>query len=197
VVEDLLALVGLSDRANQPVDTLSRGLKQRACLARSLVHDPAVLLLDEPASGLDPRARVEMREILKELQRMGKTIIISSHILPELTELCSMIGIIDHGAMRATGSVGEVIARLTGGRRLRITVIGEQENAAATLGRLPSVRTVDLESGAIEAEYEGDEVTAADILLALTSSGVRVSSFTRVDGGLEDAFMRATSEGVG
>src|SRR5207244_6769925 len=86
IVDDRLALVGMADRKNQLVDTLSRGLKQRVCLARALVHDPAVLLLDEPASGLDPRARVEMREILKELQGMGKTIIISSHILPELTE---------------------------------------------------------------------------------------------------------------
>src|SRR4029077_7906094 len=88
IIDDLLALVGMTERKGQLVDTLSRGLKQRACLARALVHDPGVLLLDEPASGLDPRARVEMREILKELQRMGKTIIISSHILPELTELC-------------------------------------------------------------------------------------------------------------
>src|SRR2546428_11650997 len=103
IADDLLELVGLSDRRDQAVDTLSRGLKQRLCLARALVHDPAVLLLDEPASGLDPRARVEMREILKELQRMGKTIVISSHILPELTELCTMVGIIDQGRQRATG----------------------------------------------------------------------------------------------
>ncbi len=101
IVNDLLELVGLPERRDQAVDTLSRGLKQRLCLARALVHDPAVLLLDEPASGLDPRARVEMREILKTLQGMGKTIVISSHILPELTELCSMVGIIDHGRIIA------------------------------------------------------------------------------------------------
>src|SRR5438128_10877795 len=99
----------MADRKHQLVATLARGLKQRVCLARALVHDPAVLLLDEPASGLDPRARVEMREILKELQGMGKTIVISSHILPELTDLCTMIGIIDRGRMRATGPVREVI----------------------------------------------------------------------------------------
>src|SRR5205823_14652283 len=143
IVEDLLALVGMTERKNQLVDTLSRGLKQRACLARALVHDPAVLLLDEPASGLDPRARVEMREILKELQGMGKTIIISSHILPELTELCTMIGIIDHGRMRATGSVREVIARLTTGRRLRITVIEQKDAAIEVLTPLASVRNVE------------------------------------------------------
>src|SRR2546423_12760096 len=127
IVEDLLALVGMTERKNQQVDSLSRGLKQRVCLARALVHDPAVLLLDEPASGLDPRARVELREILRELQGMGKTIIISSHILPELTELCSMIGIIDNGRMRATGPVREVIARLSSGRRLHFKALGDKE----------------------------------------------------------------------
>jgi ABC-2 type transport system ATP-binding protein len=197
IVEDLLALVGLSDRGNQPVDTLSRGLKQRACLARALVHDPAVLLLDEPASGLDPRARVEMREILKELQGMGKTIIISSHILPELTELCTMIGIIDRGQMRATGPVADVIARLTSGRRLRINALGEKEDAAVILRQIPSIRRVEIEDGAIEVEFEGDDATASDILAVLTRSGIRVSSFSQVDGGLEDAFMRATSEDLG
>jgi ABC-2 type transport system ATP-binding protein len=197
IIDDLLALVGLRDRANQPVDTLSRGLKQRACLARALVHDPAVLLLDEPASGLDPRARVEMREILKELQGMGKTIVISSHILPELTELCSMIGIIDRGQMRATGSVAEVIARLTTGRRLRITVLGEKEAAAVILRPLPSIRNVEIGDDAIEVEFEGDDATASDILAVLTGAAIRVSGFTQVDGGLEDAFMKATSEEVG
>src|SRR5436309_7905032 len=197
IVDDLLALVGMADRKNQLVDTLSRGLKQRVCLARALVHDPAVLLLDEPASGLDPRARVEMREILKELQRMGKTIVISSHILPELTELCTMVGIIDHGRMRATGSVRDVIARLTSGRRLRITVIAGKEAAIEILEPLPAVQHVQAVNGTIEAEYEGDEVTASEILATLTGAGIRVSSFTPVDGGLEDAFLRATSEEVG
>jgi ABC-2 type transport system ATP-binding protein len=197
IVDDLLALVGMTERKHQLVDTLSRGLKQRVCLARSLVHDPAVLLLDEPASGLDPRARVEMREILKELQGMGKTIIISSHILPELTELCTMIGIIDHGRMRAVGSVRDVIARLSSGRRLRITVIDERDAALEILTPLTFVRHAEAVNGAIEAEYDGDEKTASDILGALMGAGIRVSSFTPVDGGLEDAFLRATSEEVG
>jgi len=197
IVNDLLALVGLTERKHQLVDTLSRGLKQRVCLARALVHDPAVLLLDEPASGLDPRARVEMREILKELQGMGKTIIISSHILPELTELCTMIGIIDHGRMRATGSLREVIARRTTGRRLQITVIEQKDAAIEVLTPLASVRNVESVNGTIEAEYEGDESTASDILFALTGAGIRVSSFIPVDGGLEDAFLKATSEEVG
>lgn len=197
VVAQLLDLIGLAERRDQMVDTLSRGLKQRLCLARALVHDPVVLLLDEPASGLDPRARVDMREILKELRRMGKTIIISSHILPELTELCTMIGIIDHGHMQATGSVQEVVQHLSAGRRLRITVVGDSDAAVAVLKPHAAVRNVEIDKGAIEATYEGDESTAADILQALTASGIKVSGFSQVDGGLEEAFMRATSDEVG
>jgi ABC-2 type transport system ATP-binding protein len=194
VVDNLLELVDLADRRDQLVDTLSRGLKQRVCLARALVHDPTVLLLDEPASGLDPRARVEMREILKELRSMGKTIVISSHILPELTELCTMIGIIDRGRMRATGPVQEVIRQLTSGRRLKIAVLGNQSAAIAVLTPMESVREVVVVNGAIEAGYDGDEDTAADILQALTSVGIRVAEFSPLDGGLEDAFLRATAE---
>src|SRR3984893_8416602 len=190
IANDLLELVGLTDRRDQAVDTLSRGLKQRLCLARSLVHDPAVLLLDEPASGLDPRARVEMREILKELQKMGKTIVISSHILPELTELCTMIGIIDEGRMRATGPVQDVIRQLTSGRRLRITVLGQKEEAVALLRPLTMIHAVNTVNGAIEAEYEGDDTTAASILQTLTAAGITVSGFSQLEGGLEDAFMR-------
>jgi ABC-2 type transport system ATP-binding protein len=128
---------------------------------------------------------------------MGKTIIISSHILPELTELCTTIGIIDHGRMRATGSVRDVIARMSTGRRLRITVLGEKDAAEAALTPLPSIRKVEVINGGLEAEYEGDDSTAADILLALTTAGIRVSNFSQLDGGLEDAFMKATSEDVG
>jgi len=196
VADDLLELVGLSDRRDQAVDTLSRGLKQRLCLARALVHDPAVLLLDEPASGLDPRARVEMREILKELQTMGKTIVISSHILPELTELCSMIGIIDQGRMRATGPVQDVIRQLTAGRRLRITVLGQKEEAVAVLKPLAAIHDVTMVNGAVEAQYDGDDAAAAGILQALTAAGIKVSGFSQLEGGLEDAFMKATSEDI-
>jgi ABC-2 type transport system ATP-binding protein len=196
IAGDLLELVGLSDRRDQAVDTLSRGLKQRLCLARALVHDPAVLLLDEPASGLDPRARVEMREILKELQTMGKTIVISSHILPELTELCTMIGIIDQGRMRATGPVQDVIRQLTTGRRLRITVLGQKEEAAAVLRPLTAIHEVLMVNGVIEAAYDGDDDAAAGILQTLTAAGIKVSGFTQLEGGLEDAFMKATSEDI-
>ena len=125
---------------------------------------------------------------------MGKTIVISSHILPELTELCTMIGIIDQGRMRATGSVQDVIRQLTSGRRLRIGVIGRKRAAVALLSRLPSIRDVEVVNGAIEAGYDGEEGTAADILQALTGARIRVSEFSPIAGGLEDAFLRATAE---
>ena len=194
IVGDLLELVGLPERRHSPVNALSRGMKQRLCLARALVHDPAVLLLDEPASGLDPRARVEMREILKELQGMGKTIVISSHILPELTELCSMIGIIDHGKMRATGPVQDVVRSLSSGRGLRIVTLGRHDEALTALKGMPGVLGTELVNGVIEVRYEGDDARAAGILQQLIAAGVTVSSFSQVDGGLEDAFLRATAE---
>ena len=197
IVDDLLELVGLPERRQQAVDTLSRGLKQRLCLARALVHDPAVLLLDEPASGLDPRARVEMREILKTLQGMGKTIVISSHILPELTELCTMVGIIDQGKIRATGPVQDVIRRLTSGRRLRINVLGQREEAIKLLTSMAAVREVQAVEGAIEAQFEGDESAAAAILQAMIGAGMKVSGFSQLDSDLEDAFLKATSEEIG
>jgi len=127
---------------------------------------------------------------------MGKTIVISSHILPELTELCTMIGIIDQGRMRATGPVHDVIRQLTTGRRLRISVLGQKEEAVAVLKPLAAIHEVVTVNGAIEAQYDGDDAAAANILQALTAAGIKVSGFSQLEGGLEDAFMKATSEDV-
>ncbi|MCL6640549.1 MAG: ABC transporter ATP-binding protein, partial [Candidatus Rokubacteria bacterium] len=126
MIGDLLELVDLADKRNAYVAELSRGMQQRLCLAHALVHDPAVLLLDEPASGLDPRARVELRELLRELRALGKTIVVSSHILPELEELCSSLAIIDHGRVLAQGRVAEIEARLRVGSVLRVRVVGDE-----------------------------------------------------------------------
>src|SRR5699024_1668627 len=109
IIDNLLEIVDLSHKKNDYVDALSRGMKQRLCLARSLVHDPSLLILDEPASGLDPRARVEMKEVLKQLQTLGKTVVISSHILPELAEMCTEVGIIHHGTLAAQGTVHDIM----------------------------------------------------------------------------------------
>lgn len=195
VIADLLELVDLADRRDSLVDTLSRGMKQRLCLARALVNDPAVLLLDEPASGLDPRARVEMRGVLQELRSMGKTILISSHILPELTELCSMIGIIDQGQMQATGPVRDVVRGLTPGRRLMIQVLERQADAMTLCQQLPTVQTARLTSDGIEVGFSGDDRAMASLLRSMVSADIPVVSFTRLEAGLEDVFLRLTRGG--
>jgi ABC-2 type transport system ATP-binding protein len=195
VARELLELVDLTDRADDQVDTLSRGVKQRLCLARALVHDPQVLLLDEPASGLDPRARIEMRELIRELRRMGKTILVSSHIVPEVEELCTWIGVIDRGRIVEIGPKADVLRRFAAGRRLRI------EMAGADPGTLASVRAlVDGRPGvtAVEAVEKGLEVDVEEgfvnhlLLRDLVQAGFDVDSFTPTSGSLSDAFMRLT-----
>ncbi len=120
LTDDLLELVNLSDKKEFYVDTLSRGMKQRLCVARALLHNPKLLILDEPSSGLDPRARVEMKELLKNLHSMGKTIVISSHILSELSEMCTSIGIMNHGQLVMAGRIEDIMQQVAGGRRIRI-----------------------------------------------------------------------------
>src|SRR2546429_3437588 len=146
-VNDLLELVDLSSRRDANVETLSRGMKQRLCLARALVHDPEILLLDEPASGLDPRARVELRELMRTLQGMGKTIIISSHILLEMAEMCSEVAIIQGGNLVVSGSMDAVSQRLGKGRQLEIRVLDRIEDAVQMLKETPDISNVSHEEG--------------------------------------------------
>ena len=197
VARELLELVDLSDRRDAQVDTLSRGMKQRLGLARALVHDPSVLLLDEPASGLDPRARVEMKELIRELRRMGKTILISSHILPELEELCTWVGFIDGGRMAAAGPMAEVRDAVVSGRRLRISLAdhGEEELTRAERllrdheGVLNVVRMHDhLEVAVSEAVIDDD------LLALLVGRKVRVRSFALIPGDLSEVFLRLTKD---
>src|SRR2546421_7993653 len=180
IVDDLLALVGMTERKNQLVDTLSRGLKQRLGLARALVHDPAVLLLDEPASGLDPRARIEMKELIRELRRMGKTILISSHILPELEELCTWVGFIDNGRMAAAGPMAEVRDAVVSGRRLRVELAdaGEEEMARAEVILREHEGVLDVERLPDHLEVTvGPQVVDDDLLALLVERKLRVRSF--------------------
>ncbi|HET9901052.1 MAG TPA: ABC transporter ATP-binding protein, partial [Actinomycetes bacterium] len=131
MIGELLEIVGLGEKRDAYVESLSRGMRQRLCLAHTLVHDPVLLILDEPASGLDPRARVEMREILRELRGMGKTILVSSHILPELGELCTGVAIIDHGRVLRSGSIHEIERSLRASALLRIDLLGDEDAIAA------------------------------------------------------------------
>jgi ABC-2 type transport system ATP-binding protein len=195
VASELLELVDLGDRVGDQVDTLSRGMKQRLCLARALVHDPQVLLLDEPASGLDPRARVEMRELIRELRRMGKTILVSSHILPELEELCTWIGFIDEGRMVAAGPMSEVRNQVISGRRLRIELVDDAADALlaaekAIRGR-PGVVGVEFTDSGLQILVE-DSFADQDLLSDLVRRQIAVRSFTQVSGDLAEAFLRLT-----
>lgn len=199
MIGDLLDLVDLADKRDVYVAALSRGMQQRLCLAHALVHDPAVLLLDEPASGLDPRARVELRELLRELRALGKTILVSSHILPELEELCSSIAIIDHGRVLAQGQVAEIEARLRVGSVLRVRAVGDetaQEAARAWFASQPSVALAELgPDGTIELGFAGDDEAAADLLAAAVRAGHRIASFARAVSDLEELFLQVTANG--
>ncbi len=185
----LLELVDLGHKRDDYVEGLSRGMQQRLCLARALVHDPQVLLLDEPASGLDPVARVEMRELLKELARMGKTILISSHILSELADLCTHVGMVSGGRLVREGTVDELlwIAERPG---YALRVLGDPATAAAVLERLPGVGGIVADETGIEFHPDGGEAGAAAALAAVVGAGVAVTHFARVEGSLEETFIR-------
>jgi ABC-2 type transport system ATP-binding protein len=194
-VNDLLELVDLSSKRDANVETLSRGMKQRLCLARALVHDPEVLLLDEPASGLDPRARVELRELLRTLQEMGKTIIISSHILLELAEMCTDIAIIQGGQLVVAGDVEHVTRRIGGGRQIEIRVLERVPETTALLKEIEGISNLTSENGdLLQAEFTGDDRALHSVLARLITEGIPVVSFApRSSGGrLEEVFMSIT-----
>ena len=194
ICNDLLELVDLTDKKNIYVDTLSRGMKQRLCLARSLVHNPDLLVLDEPASGMDPRARVEMKEILRTLRGMGKTILVSSHILTELSELCTSIGIIDKGKVLMSGTVDEIVQKVYHSQRIRVKVIDKVEDALRILKEFPDIGEVNaVGTNIIEADFKGDDAFMSAILIRLVQGNVKVVSFIALDGNLEDIFMKVTA----
>jgi len=197
IVNDLLELVELSPKRDAFVETLSRGMKQRLCLARALVHDPEVLLLDEPASGLDPRARVELRELVRTLQGMGKTIVISSHILADLAEMCTDIAIMQGGRLVVSGDVETVSHRLGGGRLLEIRIL-EPERIPAAMEILKETADINNvtnnEGNLIQAEFGGDDQALTQILQELIKQNIPIISFAPRSGSgrLEEVFMSIT-----
>ncbi|WP_335870427.1 ABC transporter ATP-binding protein [Bacillus sp. 2205SS5-2] len=194
LIPQLLELVNLSHKSDSYVDFLSRGMKQRLCLARSLIHDPEVLILDEPASGLDPRARVEMREILKELKNMGKTIMISSHILPELAEMCDEIGVINEGQLVAHGSVAEIQFKLQADKMIITKVRGLIESAISYFEDDPLISGIesDAETKTISFLYKGGEADQVELLRKAVQNNIPILSFKEVETNLEDIFMEIT-----
>lgn len=195
LIPQLLELVNLSEKADFYVDSLSRGMKQRLCLARCLVHDPELLILDEPASGLDPRARIEMREILKELKSMGKTIIISSHILPELAEMVDEIGVIERGQMIAQGKVQDIQNRMRVRRVLHVRLLDRMEEAAEFMRDRPYVTSLLQENDGLHIQFAGEDKDQADLLQALIAGGFGIVSFNEAQTNLEDVFLEITKGG--
>jgi ABC-2 type transport system ATP-binding protein len=197
LIPRLLALVNLADKADTYVDALSRGMKQRLCLARCLVHDPELLILDEPASGLDPRSRIEMREILKELKALGKTILISSHILPELAEMVDEIGVIERGRLIAAGNVRDIEARMSGGRMLTIRLLDRTsatalEETLVWLESLPYVVNAYRDDGVLSVQFTGDDAQQAELLHRLMERGQQVVTYGEQRMDLEDVFLAIT-----
>ena len=196
----LLELVQLEEKENEYVDALSRGMKQRLCLARSLIHDPKLLILDEPASGMDPRARAEMKGILRTLREMGKTVLISSHILPELAEMCDSLTILDHGELVFSGSVGELSDKMNGNAPLDIRLeegCGENavETAVRCLKEMPEVTEIlQEEPFLLRVRLENGGDMCAEVLRRLIMNGVPVCDFHRAPMNLEKVFMEVTQD---
>lgn len=192
IIDNLLETVDLSHKKDALVDSLSRGMKQRLCLARSLVHDPKLLVLDEPASGLDPRARVEMKEVLKQLQSMGKTILISSHILPELAEMCTEIGIIDKGRLVTQGSMQEILRKVNKQNLMIAKALENQEGLVRALSEFPGVGEIIEMTDHVEFAFTQDTASLAQLLKGLVEKGIPLIAFQEKDGNLEDIFMQVT-----
>lgn len=186
----LLEQIGLEDKEEFYVDGLSKGMKQRLCLARALIHDPEVLILDEPMAGLDPRTRFDFRETLKDLSDQGKTIVLSSHVL---SELCTDVGIIDQGRMALTGSIRDILSQVNSSNPIVITLFGGGTDVALSILKShPSVHTITVKGREIVVRFSGDEQEEAVLLQRLVDAGLLVSGFTREKGSLESLFMQIT-----
>lgn len=192
VINDVLELLDLTYKRDDFVNGLSRGMKQRLCLAKTLVHDPPVLILDEPSSGLDPRARLEVKALLKELRRMGKTILISSHILTELADCCTSIGIIERGRLLMHGPIDDVYRRIQRNRIVEIKVLERFDVALSIIRSMPETLNIQQLDHCLTVELAADDTVLADLLERLLDEGVRIRSFADKDPTLEDVFMMVT-----
>jgi len=192
IVEGVLELTDLVSKQSAAVDSLSRGMQQRLGLARVLIHDPKVLILDEPASGLDPRARIEIRELLRELKRMGKTIMISSHILSELEEICDRVGIIEHGQLVFGGTMEEIRPRLGIHSKVRVKVLGDDRRAIELLTALPQILAAETVGDYLSVTFREGEQTDGIIARTLVNGGVDLVYLQPEQLKLDDAFLKLT-----
>ena len=194
-IAKLLGLMNLSDREDFYVDALSRGMKQKLSLARALIHDPKILILDEPTSGLDPGTRFEFKQIIGELSEQGKTIFISSHILSDISELCTDIGIIDQGHIVMSGRLNEVMKMVTEQNPIVITMAARITEAIRLLKAQSQVRSLSIRGNDIRINYNGSQRKEAELLRMLVEAGLPVRSFSREKGSLEAIFMQLTGHG--
>ncbi|MCR5339550.1 MAG: ABC transporter ATP-binding protein [Lachnospiraceae bacterium] len=189
---DLLELVNLSDKRDEYVDSLSRGMKQRLCVARALLHDPRLLVLDEPSSGLDPRARVEMKELLMNLRSMGKTIIISSHILSELSEMCTSIGIMDQGRLVAVGKIEDILQTGKDNSSVILEITKDRERAISIIRQMADIEVESVMEHQIKIRHPGDDEKMNRFLIELLQQGVVLDGYHRQQDNLEQMFMQLT-----
>ncbi len=196
LTDDLLELVNLADKREAYVDTLSRGMKQRLCVARALLHNPKLLILDEPSSGLDPRARVEMKELLKNLHSMGMTIVISSHILSELSEMCTSIGIMNRGQLIMAGRIEDIMQQVAGGRRMHIQTASGIDTAVRLLMEQAGVVVESVRENEIIITNNGTDEQISTLIGQLIQNQVVLTGFYREEGSLESLFMQLTGGGV-
>jgi len=196
-VDSVVALTDLGNKRRTGCDSLSRGMKQRLFLARALVHDPAVLLLDEPTAGLDPAARIEFRQIIRELTAAGKTTIVSSHILPELSEFCTSVGILERGKLVASGTIADMLATVKGARAIDVEVTGDAHIVAEILRGRQGVESVRVDGARATIKYSGPREAVPQFLRALVDAGVAVVSFGERQSSLEDIFMKVAAFEVG
>lgn len=192
VIGDVLELLDLTHKRDDFVNGLSRGMKQRLCLAKTLVHDPPVLILDEPTSGLDPRARIEVKALLKELRKMGKTILISSHILSELADCCTSIGIIERGQLLMHGTIDSVYRQIRRNRIVEIRFVENQDAGISIVRSDPAMRGIEIDGNRVTAEFETDDQGLSNLMKKLVDGGVKMRSFSDKDPTLEDVFMLVT-----
>jgi len=197
IINDILAMTNLIGKKDAYVQSLSRGMQQRLCLARCLVHDPSLLLLDEPASGLDPRARAELKDLIVELGRSGKIVVVSSHILPELADFCNTVGIIERGELLAFGSVGQVVAGHRAVRILDVRLMGRAPAAARSLANREGVVEAQAPNDdELKIDFNGDLESQAELLRQLVTDGFKVVAFREEQADLEDVFLRLTKGAV-
>jgi ABC-2 type transport system ATP-binding protein len=191
-IENVLSLTRLEEKAEGFVAGLSRGMRQRLCLAKTLLHDPELLILDEPASGLDPRARVEIKELLRGLKDAGKTIFVSSHILPELSDICTTFGIIEKGNLLLSGSKEKIMEAIRGVRSIKTKVLSDTKKAASLIESEKGVGSIKIDGKEVQFEFNGSDLELARVFENLVTEGVLIVGFSELETNLEDVFMKIT-----